>query len=87
MIRIFESSYIEKDAQRLPRDIQKKLARLLSVFKDNPFNSRLHTKPLSEPLSGLFSFRITRDWRVLFRFLSSREVLLLRIKHRKDIYR
>mgnify|MGYP001561746022 CR=1 FL=1 len=87
MIRIFESAHIEKDARLLPHEIQNKLARLLVCFKENPFDSRLHTKPLSEPLRGLFAFRITRDWRVIFKFLTPREVLLLRVKHRKDIYR
>jgi mRNA-degrading endonuclease RelE of RelBE toxin-antitoxin system len=87
MIRVFESAHFEKDARRLPRGVQTKLAYLLPFFKNNPFDSRLHSKPLSEPLHGLFAFRITRDWRVIFKFLSSREILLLRVRHRKDIYR
>lgn len=87
MIRVFESAHFAPDVRRLPRPIQIKLAHLLPFFKENPFDPRLHSKPLSEPLRGLFSFRITRDWRVIFKFLSPREILLLRVKHRKDIYR
>ena len=87
MIRVFESAYIEKDARRLPREAQNKLANLLPLFKENPFDPRLHSKPLAEPLRGLFAFRITRDWRIIFKFLAPREILLLRVKHRKDIYR
>ncbi len=87
MIRVFENAQFEKDARRLPRGMQTKLAYLLPLFKNNPFDSRLHSKPLSEPLQGLFAFRITRDWRVIFKFLAPREILLLRVKHRKDIYR
>lgn len=87
MTRVFESAWFEKDASRLPRAIQTKLAYLLPLFKHNPFDARLHSKPLSEPLHGLFAFRITRDWRVIFKFLAPHEILLLRVRHRKDIYR
>lgn len=87
MIRVFEGTHFEKDTRRIPHAAQVKLAFLLELFRRNPFDSRLHTKPLAEPLRGLFAFRITRDWRVVFRFLSPHEILLLRVKHRKDIYR
>lgn len=87
MIRIFESAKFVKDARGLPKSEQTKLASLLVLLQNNPFDSRLHTKPLSEPLHGLFSFRIARDWRALFKFLGPREILLLRVRHRKDIYR
>ena len=86
MIRIFEVPHFEDDAGKIPSSAQVKLAFLLELFRKNPFDSRLHTKPLAEPLRGLFSFRITRDWRVMFKFLAPREILLLHIKHRKDNY-
>ena len=33
MIRVFESSYFEKDVRRLPQGMQTKLAYLLQLFK------------------------------------------------------
>ncbi len=87
MIRILEGIHFASDAHKLPRSAQVKLSFLLELFRINPFDPRLHTKPLTEPLRGLFAFRITRDWRVIFKFLSSHEILLSRVKHRKDIYR
>ncbi|PIQ68735.1 MAG: hypothetical protein COV91_02550 [Candidatus Taylorbacteria bacterium CG11_big_fil_rev_8_21_14_0_20_46_11] len=87
MMRIFEGPRFEKGLARIPRSVQAKLASLLEILRGDPFDVRLHTKPLEEPLRGFFSFRIARDWRVLFRFLDSQEILLLGVKHRKDIYR
>jgi mRNA-degrading endonuclease RelE of RelBE toxin-antitoxin system len=87
MIRIEYDSNFEKQASRLEKRLQKKLAALLALMAENPYDSRLHTKPLSEPLAGVLSFRITRDWRVSFHFADSTTVRLLEVKHRKDIYR
>jgi len=75
-----------KSAKKLPFQQQKKLADLISLLQKNPFNSLLHTKSLSGPLSGLYSFKITRDWRVIFQFLDENTIKLLLVGHRKDIY-
>ncbi len=72
---------------KLPLKQQAKLASLLELLRENPFHSQLHTKHLSGKLSGVYSFRITRDWRVIFRFFSLQEIQLIDIGHRKDIYR
>ncbi|MBI2459523.1 MAG: type II toxin-antitoxin system RelE/ParE family toxin [Parcubacteria group bacterium] len=52
-----------------------------------PFHPLLHAKRLSGKLAGLLSFRITRDWRVIFQFNDPETIQLLRVKHRKDVYR
>lgn len=83
---IFDRAF-KKQAARLEPHLREKLAALIAVISENPYDPRLHTKRLSEPLSGTLSFRITRDWRVTFRFLSQTTVHLLEVKHRKDIYR
>jgi len=61
-----------KSAHELPRAQQRKLASLLPVLQQNPFHPLLHTKRLSGSLVGFLSFRITRDWRVVFRFSTPR---------------
>ncbi|MBI4253101.1 type II toxin-antitoxin system YoeB family toxin [Candidatus Uhrbacteria bacterium] len=76
-----------KNARALPKPQQKKLARLLEVLEANPYHSLLHTKPLTGELAGLYSFRITRDWRVIFRFDSPIEIILIDVGNRKNIYR
>ncbi len=87
MVHIVYSSHFLRSARELPMQQKKKLAFLLELLKDNPFDHKLHTKALSGELSGLYSFRITRDWRVLFQFLLPGEIMLVDIGHRKEIYK
>lgn len=87
MVHIEYDREFEKQAANLDAPLRKKLSILLTLMAENPYDPRLHTKPLSEPFAGVLSFRITRDWRVTFHFLSSTSVRLLEVRHRKDIYR
>jgi mRNA-degrading endonuclease RelE of RelBE toxin-antitoxin system len=83
---VFDQKFV-KEVKKLPSNQQSKLVKLLDILVENPFDSRLHTKQLSPPLQGLFSFRINREYRTLFRFLDADSIFLTHVKHRKDIYR
>ena len=87
MIKIVYTKIFLKSARRLPPKIQEKLSKLLSFLEENPFNRLLHTKHLTGELAGFFSFRITRDWRVVFQFLEPGVIKLIDVSHRKDIYK
>ena len=87
MIRIVYHENFLRSASDLPSVVQEKLGKLIVYLQDNPYHTLLHTKRLSGSLVGFLSFRITRDWRVIFRFLDPVTIQLLRVKHRKDIYR
>ena len=87
MVKVYYSDRFRKNAKRLNEKQQAQLARLVVLLKENPFNSLLHTKSLSGELAGVYSFRITREYRVLFKFLSPDEIFLIGIGDRKDIYR
>ena len=76
-----------KEVKKLPLSQQRLLAQKLLILTNNPFDTRLHTKQLSTPLEGIFSFRITREYRVLFRFVDAEHIFVFSAKHRKDIYR
>lgn len=76
-----------KSARALPDAQHRKLGQLLVLLRQNPYHPTLHTKRLTGPLAGFLSFRVTRDWRVLFRFRDPTAIQLLRVAHRKDIYR
>ena len=86
-MRVIVGSQFAKDAGHLPEPVQKKLAILIVVCSNNPFDTRLHTKPLSGPMQGLFSFRVGRDYCALFRFVDPTTIFLSRVGSRKDIYR
>lgn len=76
-----------KDFKKLPLGIRQKASELETIFRENPFNPLLHTKKLQGKLITCFSFRITREYRIIYRFSSKDEVDFLAAKHRKDIYR
>jgi len=83
---ILDQSFL-KSAEKLPTNIKKKLSGLLPLLEVNPYHPLLHSKKLTGNLTGLFSFRITREWRVFFYFKDPRTIYVLEVKHRKDIYR
>lgn len=87
MIKIYYTNRFLRSARKLPLQEQEKLAKLLALAQENPFHPKLHSKPLAGELSGSYSFRITRDCRVIFQFLSADEISLIDIGHRKEIYR
>ena len=76
-----------KDVERLPSEVQDKLAELIEILAQDAFDPLLHTKPLSAPLQGMFSFRITRDWRVGFKFRAPHVIQLLAADRRDRIYK
>jgi len=82
----YEQNFLKR-AAKLPVRQQNKLATLLRALQSDPFHSSLHTKRLSHPLIGILSFRITRDYRVTFRFIDEETVQLIDTGHRKEIYR
>ena len=76
-----------RDVRKLPGSIQEKLGELLGILREDAFDPRLHSKPLSVPLQGVFSFRITRDYRVGFEFSGPFTIKLLITDRRDRIYK
>ena len=87
MVRVYYADDLLKQARKLTKKQQEKLAQLIVLLKENPYHPQLHVKSLSGVLSGVYSFRIVRDLRALFKFLSPDEIIIFEIGHRKDIYR
>lgn len=87
MITVGFKKGFQKSTKALNNKQREKLSEFVVLLTEDPFHPKLHAKPLTGKLAGLFSFRIARDWRVVFRFLSSREILVITVRHRKDIYR
>ena len=83
---IFGSRFL-KSVERLDNHLKPKLKSSLDILSKNPFHPTLHTKSLSGKFSGYHSFRLGRDYRVIFKFLSSEEIFLIDLGDRKDIYR
>ncbi len=86
MIEIILENSFTKAVEKLPKNVKVKILDLIDLFKENPYHSLLHVKQLTGNLNGKYSFRITRDWRVIFIFESRNIIRLLDVGHRKDIY-
>jgi len=86
-MKIVYSKDFLKQVGALPTKVQEQLDTLVHILSNDPFYPTLHTKRLKGQLKSMLSFRITRDWRVIFIFQSSSEIRLISIGNRKDIYR
>lgn len=83
---IIEQNFL-KSAKRLPAPISSVLAKKILLLSTNPYHPLLHTKKLTGNLKGFLSFRITRDWRVIFYFMGDDSIHLLDVGHRKEVYK
>lgn len=64
-----------KSFEKLPYSVQKIAKKKDKLFRQNPFDPRLHTHKLKGELSGAWSYYVNRDYRILFRFIKQDEVL------------
>lgn len=85
-VLIFGEGFLAS-VKKLGKKIILKVSENLKLLQQNLFNSKLHTKPLHGKLAGFYSFRIGRDYRIIFRFLNNRTILLITASHRKEIYK
>lgn len=86
MVELVYHRHFYKSVRILPAPQLKKLSRLLGLLQKDAFDPVLHTKRLVGPFVGFLSFRISRDWRVIFQFLNPEKIQLLRVAHRKEAY-
>lgn len=67
--RVHYTSDFRKSYQRLPMRIRDTIDRKDVFFRKDPFHVSLRTHKLHGPLNGLWSFWVTREYRVLFEFV------------------
>ena len=82
---IRETEDFLKELKQLPLEIGQLFQNQRLLFKENWLDSRLHTKRIKE-MPGVYSFRITRRYRVLFYFRDVDEIVFFSVGHRKGIY-
>ncbi len=83
---IHYSSNFEKDFKKLPKSIQELAIKQEGIFRNDPHDVRLHSKPLKGRLKGLWSFRVTRNYRVIYAWKDKENVLFYEVGDRKFIY-
>lgn len=88
MDKIFHIHYtadFRKAYKKLPRAVQDTVDRKDIFFRQDPFYPGLRTHKLHGPLDGLWSFWVTRDYRILFEFIKDGAIFYDVGTH--DIYR
>ncbi|MDI9562009.1 MAG: type II toxin-antitoxin system mRNA interferase toxin, RelE/StbE family [Pseudomonadota bacterium] len=58
----------------------------VEIFVKDPFQPSLRTHKLTGKLEGLWAFSVSYDCRVIFKFLSKTEILLIDIGGHDEVY-
>jgi addiction module RelE/StbE family toxin len=58
----------------------------LSLFISDPFNPLLRTHKLHGKLSGMWSFSLTSNLRILFRFTNKNKAVFFDVGNHDDLY-
>ncbi|HCB35698.1 MAG: hypothetical protein A2W52_00935 [Candidatus Taylorbacteria bacterium RIFCSPHIGHO2_02_49_25] len=67
--------------------IQKKAAKQQAIFSRNPFHPSLNSEEIAPKERAIWTFRVDRKYRIAFRFVDGRTVLLLTVGPHDWIYK
>lgn len=73
--------------KKLDERLKTKTDKQLKLLQQNPFHPKLRSKHIHGKLDDFYSFRVGKDYRVIFKFLQNKTIQLLTIKHRKEVYK
>ncbi len=86
MLELSTTATFDKLFKKLPKPIQRKASTKTDLFRSNPFHPSLHTEKLHPKQHQVWSFRVDRAYRVVFKFLGPDHVELRYIGHHHSIY-
>lgn len=87
MIEILYAPEFKKRYQELPVIVQKKAEKQERLFRQNPFYPSLRTEKLEPKGKQVWSLRVDRGYRIVFRFIDGQTVLFLTIGPHDWVYR
>jgi len=85
MREIRETSVFTKDLKSLPVNIQEEAWKITCILSEDVFDNRLDIRKL-EGYKKVWRVTFKRYYRLIYTF-DEESVYLLRVRHRKDIYR
>lgn len=85
MIVSFSPSFLKK-CGKLPAELQTEVKEKISLFQQDPGHSFLKTHKLRGELRGKWSFSVNYSYRIVFQYLSKKEVVLLCVGNH-DVYK
>jgi len=87
MLEIVVTEEFKRRYNELPAGIQKKAEKQEKLFRQNPFHPSLHTEKLEPKGRQVWSFRIDRRYRIIFRFTERNKVIFLTVGPHDWIYK
>ena len=80
----FKSAYRKK--VKNDAELKDRFWDAMEMFAKEPFHPHLRTHKLTGRLEGLWAFSVSFDCRVIFKFLSKTEILLIDIGGHDEVY-
>lgn len=87
MILVEVTQEFEQRFSELPAPIRRQAERKRRIFCENPFHPSLNTEKLNPKQREVWSFRINKQYRIIFRFLDGSKVLFLTCGPHDWVYR
>ncbi len=84
---VIRTDDFERALKRFSKEIREIAEKQYSILEIDSRDPRLHIKKLKKPYKGIYSFRITRNYRALFYFDRENNIIVFDADNRKDIYR
>jgi plasmid maintenance system killer protein len=78
-MKIIETAQFRASFEKLQKPIKRKMKKQFQLFFKNMFYPSLHTEKLEPRQKNLWSFRVDKNYRVIFTFVSAETPLLLDI--------
>jgi mRNA-degrading endonuclease RelE of RelBE toxin-antitoxin system len=86
MVELSTTGTFDRLFSKLPKSVQRKAATKTDFFRENPFHPSLHTEKLHPKHHEVWSFRVDRAYRIIFKFIGRDHVELRFIGHHHSIY-
>ena len=86
-MKVLVTAEFTRRYRELPASIQRKAEKQEKLFRKNPFYPSLHTEKLEPKEKELWSIRVDRRYRIVFRFVSGDAALFLTIGPHDWIYK
>ena len=84
---IIATDEFERQYRQLPVQVRRKAKKQEKFFRNDPFHPSLRTEKLEPKSKELWSFRVDRQYRILFRFLDNSTAYFLTIGTHDWIYK
>jgi plasmid maintenance system killer protein len=86
MVEISTTATFDRLFKKLPKTVQHKAAIKTELFKNNPFYPSLRTEKLHPKHHVVWSFRVDRAYRIIFKFVGPNHAELRYVGHHHSVY-